>query len=225
MLHKTEGIALSHVKYRDTSIIARIYTQRFGMQSYVVNGVRSAKSRTRMALFQPLSLLDLVVYYNKKKEIQRIAEIKFSEHLGSVQENIRKIAISLFITEFLGRALREDQENPEIFHFIKRSVLFLDQSTEHYESFHVEFLIKLSSFMGIMPQRAEDFLHDINSRWLQIPKKIALLQSVLTAGYGETPAMGHQSRNDLLDAVLQYYHVHLGLSLQWKSLQVLREVF
>ena len=76
MLQKTRGIALSFIKYRDTSIIAKIFTEEFGMQSYIVNGVRSKSAKTKIALFQPLTLLELVVYHNKKKEIHRISEIK-----------------------------------------------------------------------------------------------------------------------------------------------------
>lgn len=225
MLHKTEGVALSYIKYRDTSIIARIYTERFGMQSYIVNGVRSSRARTRMALFQPLSLLELVVYFSRKKDINRISEIRFSQHLMTVQEHIRKVAISLFVTEFLGRVLREDQENPALFRFIRQSVIHLDRTNERFESFHLEFLMKLAAYMGIGPQRPGAFLHDINSPWINDPDKEQLIQSLLKPAYGDVPGMGHQSRNDLLDAILQYYHVHLGVSLHWKSLQVLREVF
>ena len=45
MLEKTEGIVLNYLKYRDTSIIVRIYTRKYGLQSYIVNGIRSQKSK------------------------------------------------------------------------------------------------------------------------------------------------------------------------------------
>ena len=69
MLYKTRGIALNYIRYRESSIIAKIYTEAFGIQSYIVNGVRSSKSKTnRIALFQPLTLLDMVVYHKSKEE-------------------------------------------------------------------------------------------------------------------------------------------------------------
>jgi DNA repair protein RecO (recombination protein O) len=66
MLIKTRGIVLSFLKYRETSIIARIYTERRGVQNYIVNGVRKAKPPGRIALFQPLTMLELVAYVPRR---------------------------------------------------------------------------------------------------------------------------------------------------------------
>jgi DNA repair protein RecO (recombination protein O) len=149
MLYKTPGIALSYIKYRDTSIIARIYTQQFGLQSYIVNGIRSSRSRMRMAMFQPLSLLELVVYYNKKREINRISEIGFSSHLLSLHTNIKKAAIAIFLAEFMGRVLKEDHDNTPLYEFIKNSVSALDDLQDHYANLHLVFLLKFTEDMGI----------------------------------------------------------------------------
>ncbi|MEJ7658659.1 MAG: recombination protein O N-terminal domain-containing protein [Hymenobacter sp.] len=52
---------MSYLKYRESSsIIARVYTEQRGVQSYLVNGVRGPSRRERIALFQPLTLLGLV---------------------------------------------------------------------------------------------------------------------------------------------------------------------
>ncbi|MBS1655487.1 MAG: recombination protein O N-terminal domain-containing protein, partial [Bacteroidetes bacterium] len=63
-LHKTKGIVLRTVKYGETSVIVTIYTELFGIQSYLVNGVRvsSKKGSGKANLFQPSAILDMVVY-------------------------------------------------------------------------------------------------------------------------------------------------------------------
>ena len=58
------GIVLNYIKYGDTSIICKIYTEQYGLQSYIINGVRNSKSKN-IGLFQPLNILDMVVYYKK----------------------------------------------------------------------------------------------------------------------------------------------------------------
>jgi len=80
MLHNTKGIVLRTVKYGETSVIVSIYTELFGIQSYLVNGVRksSKKGSGSAALFQPAALLDLVVYYNELKQLNRIKEFQWS---------------------------------------------------------------------------------------------------------------------------------------------------
>ena len=62
MLYKTRGIVIHTIKYSDTSVIAKIYTEKFGLRSYLIRGVRSKKAKIRAAQLQHLNLLNLVVY-------------------------------------------------------------------------------------------------------------------------------------------------------------------
>ena len=76
MLQTTKTIVLRTVKYGETSIITTLYTEAFGLQSYLVNGVRttSKKGATKSALFQPAALLEVVAYHNEFKNLQRLKE-------------------------------------------------------------------------------------------------------------------------------------------------------
>jgi len=73
-LHKTKGMVFRTVKYGETSLIVTVYTELFGVQSYLVNGVRTStkKGPGRANLFQPAAILDLIVYHNELKHLQRI---------------------------------------------------------------------------------------------------------------------------------------------------------
>ncbi len=79
-LHKTKGIVLKTVKYGETSLIATLYTELFGIQSYLVNGVRSSsrKGPGKANLFQPAAILDLLVYHNDLRNLQRIREFNWA---------------------------------------------------------------------------------------------------------------------------------------------------
>lgn len=61
-------------KYSETSIIARIYTEKFGLLSFMVKGVRSAKSKSKASMMQPLSLLDLEFQYHENRGLLYIKE-------------------------------------------------------------------------------------------------------------------------------------------------------
>ena len=56
------GIVLSYMRYGDTSIIARIFTEESGYGSYIVNSVRSQKSKKSIGYFQPFTILDMLLY-------------------------------------------------------------------------------------------------------------------------------------------------------------------
>ncbi|HRH35285.1 MAG TPA: recombination protein O N-terminal domain-containing protein, partial [Catalimonadaceae bacterium] len=84
MLHKTRAISLHFIRYKESSIIARFFTEKFGLQSFVVNGVRSAKSKMSAAYFQPLQLLELVQYHDEKKDLHRLQEVKSEAGLHQI---------------------------------------------------------------------------------------------------------------------------------------------
>ena len=72
MLKKTEGVVLSAIRYKESSIIVRIFSRELGLKSYIINGVRTQGAKSKAALYQPMTLLDLVVYEKEGAGLQRI---------------------------------------------------------------------------------------------------------------------------------------------------------
>jgi len=228
MLQKTRGIALSYIRYRETSIISRVYTEEFGLQSYIVNGVRSAKSKSnRIALFQPLTLLDMVVYYKADRELHRLSEVKTSHPFQSLPFEVTKSTIALFVTEMLNKVLKEEAGSPTLFQFLVNAVLFLEEARTNYENFHLSFLLKLSFFLGFGPESAREFedqLREHSVPFLPDEATEKALNSILRHPIGTPVELSRVARNELLDALVAYYHVHIDSLGEVKSLPVLREV-
>ena len=228
MLQKTSGIALSYIRYRETSIIARVYTEEFGLQSYIVNSVRTAKSKNnRIALFQPLTLLDMVVYYKNDRDLHRISEVKTSHPFQSLPFEVAKSTIAMFVTEMLNKVLKEEAGSPVLFRFLTDSVLFLEEARRHYENFHLAFLLKLSFYLGFGPESAREFesqLRENSYPFLPDDEMETALNVMLRQPLGSPVKLVRASRNDLLDALVTYYQIHLDSIGEVKSLPVLREV-
>jgi DNA repair protein RecO (recombination protein O) len=224
MLYKTGGIALSYIKFKETSIIARVFTEAFGMQSYIVNGIRSKNAKTRIALFQPLTLLDLVVYHNKKKDINRISEIKCTYNFHSIPFNIKKTSIALFLTELLNHALIDEGENEALFEFIHESIRYLDAIEKDYENFHLQFMMRLSKYLGIYPQTAVGLLKEIGHSKIHSTEFSDQLDFLLQSKFDEHIRLSKSTRNELLKAILDYYRFHYDSIKEIKSIQVLKEV-
>lgn len=127
-LHKTKGLVLRTVKYGETSIIVTIFTELFGVQTYLVNGVRSSskKGTGKAGLFQPAALLDLVVYHNELKQLNRIKEFKWATLYQTIFSDVPKNAVALFMVELLTKCLRQPESNPELFQFTEDCFLQLD---------------------------------------------------------------------------------------------------
>src|SRR6187399_868893 len=108
-LHKTKGIVLRAVKYGETSLIVTMFTELFGLQSYLVNGVRtsSKKGSGKANLFQPTAILDLVVYHNELKHLNRIKEFKWAVLYSRVLSDVTRNAVALFFVELLTKCLKQ----------------------------------------------------------------------------------------------------------------------
>ena len=227
MLHKTRGIVISYIRYRETSIIAKIYTEKFGIQSYIENGVRSSKGKNRIALFQPLTLLDLVLYHDDKKEIHRISEIKSAYPFKSLPYDVYKSSIGMFLDEVLNKTLKETNENPVLFDFLYHSLIFLDETDQHFENFHLIFLLKYTFFLGFSPDDASEILTQFHEANIVIPFDSGyktLLNNLIAADYQTPIAMSRGARNHLLEVIILFYQLHVEDFGDIKSLQVLREV-
>src|ERR1051326_2857465 len=152
MLHKTRGIVLRTTNYSDSSIITKTYTEQFGIQSYLIKGAKRKKASIKANLFQPLSLLDLVVYKKEKKQLQTLKEAKPEIHFTSVPHDLAKTSILFFLDEVLLKCLHEEENNPELFSFLHETIQTLDAAEKSFSNLHLIFLIRFSRFLGFYPQ-------------------------------------------------------------------------
>src|ERR1700694_4166459 len=111
MIHKTKGIILRTVKYGETSLVVTVFTELFGLQSYLVNGVRAAvkKGTPKAALFQPSAILELVAYHNELKNLQRLKEFRWAYLYRHLLSDVRKNAVALFMIELLTKCLKQPE--------------------------------------------------------------------------------------------------------------------
>lgn len=224
MLYKTRGIVINYIKFKETSIISRIFTEQFGVQSYIVNGVRSKKGN-KIALFQPLTLLDLVVYHKQNANLFRISEIKCSEPFSGIPNDIKRSCVAMFITEVLSKTLKGETDE-SLFDFVFQSVRVLDHLDQNYENFHLQFLLKLSRYLGFQAD-SETYIYDQVGH-LQLAKGeeggAGLLDQLTTSGYQNGIRINNTTRRTFLEILLKYYNLHIENFGEVKSVQVLKEV-
>jgi len=219
VLANTHGIVFRFVKYGDTSIIVTIFTAQFGLQAYIVNGVRSKSGKGKIALYQPLTPLDLVVYHKETATIMRIKEAKCLYPYKHINTDVRKTTIALFIEELINKAIKEEAHANELCDFLIESMIALDQTTKP-ENFHLIFMVALSSHLGFQPQTSQEVL---GGRVMDFEEEKAL-DSILNARYQTELMLTNSQRRSVLDALLRFYSMHIENFGQMKSLSVLREI-
>ncbi|AWV98084.1 DNA repair protein RecO [Arcticibacterium luteifluviistationis] len=227
MLHKTKGIVIGYIPYRETSIIVKLYTEKFGIQSYIENGVRTAKGKNKIALFQPMTLLDLVVYHHDKKDLHRISEIKCNTPLLTIPYDIRKSSVAIFLNEVLNKTLKERIDNESLFFFLYHAILTLDAQEKGIDTFHLTFLAKYSYHLGFAPQNSNEIETQFNEFDIHIPveqETKKYLNLLFKSDFSDQILVNKAFRNHLLDVMLAFYRIHQEEFGELKSLQVLRQL-
>lgn len=223
MLSKTQGIVISYLRYRETSILVNIYTAEMGICSYIENGVRSTKAKHKMALFQPLTLLDLEVYHKPGKGLHRISEAKCFFPYQSIPFDIAKSSLALFLSEVLSKVLKEEEANPALFEFLCQSLQYLDRAAANFENFHLQFLWQLAAFLGFGAGSAAEFYQQLKVAGYIVPS-FTELDSLIHTEYGHPIVLHRADRRELLSGMLHYYQLHMENFGEIRSLQILQEV-
>ena len=221
MVSKTNGIVLNYIKYKETSIISKIYTKEFGLKSYLINGIRTKKGKFNISSFQPLSLLELVVYENKNSQIGRIKELKFDKIYFTNHHVQKKISICLFISEVLLRLITFQVPDINQFNFVRNSLIELDKIVDNYENFHIIFLIKFSKYLGFEISNISDFSNIKNENELVI----SFLSEIIISEYSSNIKSTSSVRNKALEIIIVYFREKTELNINFNSNRILKNIF
>lgn len=239
MIVRTKGIVLKVTSYGENSVIAQVFTEDLGLQSYIINGAKKPKAKVHINMLQPLHLLDMVVYNKNTASLQRIKEAQQTPVLQQIPLDIVKSSVTIFLNEVLYKVLKHQQPDPQLFHFIYQSILWLDQTESPISNFHLCFLIKLSKFLGYLPTVTPDkkpyfdlmdgvFTQTLppHSYVLQEPHT-SILHTILSTSYEDSHLcqMKHEDRIYMLEQIINFYRLHTIHFGNINSLEILEEIF
>lgn len=223
MIAKSKGVVLSYMKYGDTSIIARVFTEHYGYSSFIVGGIRSQKSKKSIGHFQPFNLLDLVFYMKETRSLQRISEFRNYFPLHSIPSDFTKSSITLFLSEVFSNLIQSEQApNQNLYSFVEASILQFDGLNEGISNFHIQFLLKLAAYLGYEIEEATHLFSSIDKLAPTADGHI-LLDKMLKEPYGSSYEINRIIRNGIIESILQFYQHHAQIPTP-KSLEVLRSV-
>ena len=241
--HKTKGIVLRTVKYGETSVIATVYTELFGIQSYIVKGVRqtSKKGSSKASYFQPAAMLEMEVYHNELKNLQFIKDYQWSYLYTALFFDIIKNAAAMYLIELLQHALKQPEANPELFYLIEDSLKQLDKGNETLTAnMPLYFTLHLLAELGFQVQgeysaqtpvldlQDGNFVAVIPDHQFYITGDLAQttssINNIIFYNDLESFHLNRNVRRQLLEAYAQYLSLHIEGFGELRSLKVLQEV-
>jgi len=239
MLHKTRGIVFKTTNYGESSVIVQVFTEKFGLQSYIINGVKKPRAKIHRNMLQPLYLLDMVVYHKAGGNLQRVSEVKTDPILQSIPYDTVKTAIVMFLNEVLYKAVKHQATDENLFGFIFHGVEWLEHQQSGVANFHLLFLLKLTRYMGFYPEVNQDADADFfdlkeglfkrykpaHTLYLSAPhtQNFNLLLQASFDGL-EQLKLSNDERRYLIEKLLLYYTLHIENFGNIQSHQILEEV-
>jgi len=242
MLHTTRGIVLRTIRYNDKSVIANIYTELFGLQGYLVytgKNLSAGRHGKKNALLQPLTCLELTVQHKPNVSLQRIKEVQCSPVFTDIPYNTTKSSLGIFIAEVIYRSVKEEESNLPLFEFLLESILLLDEEKNSCSNFHLAFLVQLSGYLGFFPgnEYSETYCFFDLEEGIFInhkPVHPLFISAELSCCFAQLMnnsiqqhsalSINKTQRKELLNALMNFYRLHLHGMSEIKSHRVLEEV-
>ncbi len=239
MLHKTRGIVFKTTDFGDSSIIVQVFTEKFGLQSYIVNGAKKPKAKINRNMFQPLHLLDMVVYHKNTGNVQRIKEVKNAPVLQTIPYDVIKSSLAIFLNEVLYKAVKQQSADEHLFGFVFNAIEWLDHQTEGLANFHLFLLVRLTRYLGFYPDvklSANAVFFDLKNGVFcnYKPDSVLYLSPPHTQNFSallfctfeslSQLKLNNDERRYMISKLLDYYTLHIEGFGNIRSHEVLEEV-
>jgi len=238
MHQSLKAIVINKIKYKESGLIVKLFTEERGLLSFVIRNINRKKNKLA-ALYQPLTILSIQAVIKEKSTLHYIKEAKVADSLNQIHQNPYKLGVSIFISEILYRSLKEEEPNQALFHYLNYALHWLEIS-KTFANFPIAFMINLSTYLGFAPRTSSsseiqyfdmregqfytsepkhvEFLSKENSRYLQL---------FLGSNFDESSmiSLNGEQRKSLLRQIINYYHIHLDSMRKINSHLILEETF
>ncbi len=234
----TKAIVLSSIKYGDTSLIVKCYTELEGIKTYMIRGVLKPKKKgIKAAYFQPLTQLKIVANHNNKSNLNSLKEVQIYQPYKTIHSNIIKQSVVFFLSEILTNSIQEEEQNKTLYEYLETAFIWLDLH-ENVANFHLLFLLNLTGFLGFYPDLSDKNKHGFNllegsfsdatsDKNVITKNNFHQFKKLLGINFDDIEKVSYskEERQVVLQIIIQYFKLHLGSFRKPKSLQVLETVF
>lgn len=235
----TRGIVLKYYPYSESSIIVKIFTENFGLQSYMVRGVGSKRSKSKPALFQPLNLLEFLTNHKENKSIQYLKEPAVSFHYQSIHVDTLKRSMLFFLSELLYKTIQEETPDKPLFEWLYNTLTWFDLTEKNVLNFHLVFMIQFSRFLGFYPkpeagdttlffdlQEGKFVPHQPAHPKYLSGKESGILLNLITCTFENSNSLNitTSERRTMIDHLITYYQLHVPGFGEIKSVEILKSI-
>lgn len=237
MLLSSSALVIHSYPYSESSLIIKAYAEKFGYTSFLLKGFK--KNRKQKINLHPLALVEITCVSSNQSGLKFARSIELQKPHSEILMDPVKSGLAMFLAEFLGNTVRDDEEGDEVFFLWLSNVVDELERAKKIANFHLWFMLTLSEYLGFAPQgeRSLNMPHfnlqegSFVSRGTFIEncseKDSILLNSILNLSYIDIIelSLNKNERLILLKLLHRYFEVHLDKKITLKSLEILGQLY
>jgi DNA repair protein RecO (recombination protein O) len=234
----SKAIVLSSIPYSESSIICKLYTEEFGLKSYIVRSAKKKNSPTPTSHFQPLNIIEFEAYNSIKSKLETIRTSSLILENLNLNFSIVKNAITFFVAEIIHLSLKEANPNKELFDYLFNQIHLLKNSKdEDLAEFHLYFMIEFADHLGLAPMNnyseyevffdpiAGKFTNKADAQNFNKQTSFTLHKFISQKEItNEKICKNKVERNIILEALIIFYSIHITNHSQIKSHKILTTI-
>jgi len=140
---------LNRRDFRETSLIAVLFTRDFGKISGLLKGIRTEP--TKFASTLELFSYNQIVFYRKlNSSLHLVSQCDLKDNFDALRRDIVKIGMGSLMCELVGLVMPLEDKNEEVFNLILTCLNEL-KTTSHPHKIMIIFKIKMLALSGFKP--------------------------------------------------------------------------
>lgn len=181
--------------------------------------------------------MNFVAYDKGGDKLNRLKEISYAHVYKALPFDVVKGSVATLLIEICRKAIKASDSYEELYNFIVKGLIHLDNVSSGLAHFHILFLIELAKKLGFEMQnnyaspendlfdlKEGSFVSMIQDRSLVVDRELSfhLHQYLLRK---EPYTISKIGRRDLLDKIIDYFRYHIEGFGELKSLPVLHSLY
>lgn len=235
MFVATRALVLHKTKYEDNGLVLKMFTEKFGTQTFIIKNAFSAKNKRLLSLFSPLSMLEVHFDDRKLNQMMYLREVLCYHQYQTIPFDMVKSSLLMFDCELLYRLLMEAGNDEHLFAFLDNYLKQLDAMESVRPDNHIDFMLKMSRVLGFEPAYNYDSAHPYfsieHSSFVmnRIDEELVLSREsseiLFKMMNDDLPVPAAKTiRNELLSGMIRYYKRHNEQIRKIESVAILAEV-
>ena len=219
----TPAIVLKTTLFKESSLIARLFTLEKGKNSYVIKSAMSQKSPLK-AIYQQINEIEVNYTHSNKRQLQPIYDSKLLNGWNSINFDLKKIMLCLSIIEMIDRGFEEGDRDTETYYLLKNVLHYFDLEHNGYNNAFYFFVLHFLKNIGYNVIEAKE--HPIVKSYLsQDQKLLQQLKEIYISNFLEEKNKKHifnYNKKIMASFISDLIRYHLP---DIKSFAVAKEIF